>query len=135
LVLSVDRERLVKSLTAAVRRDPSVRAVNRVDAPKTVLPAARLELALDLRRDSEAGQLVYRSKQAGKPTGREIDALVQRLCAGFDPLPSGRVIERDRLNLVIDVAMLTLELIDRLRRRPDVEYAQPIQILKPVGGK
>jgi hypothetical protein len=132
LVLSVDRDRLANSLTQVVTRDPAVRQVTRVDPPKTVLPAPQIALALDLRRDSEAGRMVRRTTRAGKQTSKEIEALVKKLCVGADPQPSGRVNDRGQLVLAIDVAALTLELVERLKRRPDVEYAQPSQILKPV---
>ncbi len=131
LVLSVDRNRLAQSLRQVVTRDPAVRAATRIDPPKTVLPAAQLALALDLRRDSEAGGLVHRTALAGKQTSTEIEALVKKLCAGAVPQPSGRVGNRGQLVLTIDIAALTLDLIERLKRRPDVEYAQPSQIVKP----
>ena len=131
LVLSVDRNRLAQSLRQVVTRDPAVRAATRIDPPKTVLPAAELALALDLRRDSEAGRLVRRTARAGQQTSTEIEALVKKLCAGAVPQPSGRVGNRGQLVLTIDIAALTLDLIERLKRRPDVEYAQPSQIVKP----
>ena len=134
LVLSVDRDRLAQSLRQVVTSDPAVHAVTRIDPPKTVLPAAQLALALDLRRDSEADRLVRRTARAGKQTSNEIEALVKKLCAGAVPQPSGRVSNRGQLVLTIDIAKLTLELIERLKRRPDVEYAQPSHIVKPYPG-
>jgi len=134
LVLSVDRDQLAQSLRRVVTRDPAVRAATRIDPPKTVLPAAQLALALDLRRDSEADRLVRRTARAGKQTSNEIEALVKKLCAGAVPQPSGRVSNRGQLVLTIDIAKLTLELIERLKRRPDVEYAQPSHIVKPYPG-
>jgi hypothetical protein len=134
LVLSVDRDQLAQSLRQAVARDPAVRAATRIDPPKTVLPAAQLTLALDLRRDSEAGRLVRRTARAGQQTSNEIDALVKKLCVGAVPQPSGRVGNRNQLVLTIDIAALTLDLVERLKRRPDVEYAQPSQIVKPYPG-
>jgi carboxylesterase type B len=134
LVLSVDRDRLAQSLKQVVTRDPAVRAATRIDPPKTVLPAAQLALALDLRRDSEAGRLVRRTARAGQQTSNEIEALVKKLCAGAVPQPSGRVGNRNQLVLTIDIAALTLDLVERLKRRPDVEYAQPSQIVKPYPG-
>ena len=134
LVLSVDRDQLAQSLRQVVTRDPAVRAATRIDPPKTVLPAAQLALALDLRRDSEAGRLVRRAGRRGAQTSNEIETLVKKLCVGADPQPSGRVSNRGQLVLTIDIAKLTLELIERLQRRPDVEYAQPSQIVKPYPG-
>jgi len=134
LVLSVDRDQLARSLRQVVTRDPAVRAATRIDPPKTVLPAAEITLALDLRRDSEADRQVRRSARAGKQTSKEIEALVKKLCVGADPQPSGGVSNRGQLVLTIDIAALTLDLIERLKRRPDVEYAQPSHIIKPYPG-
>lgn len=134
LVLSVDRDRLAQSLRQVVTRDPAVRAATRIDPPKTVLPAAEIALALDLHHDSEAGRQVHRSARAGKQTSNEIEALVKKLCAGADPQPTGRVSNRGQLVLSIDIVTLTLDLVERLKRRPDVEYAQPSHIVKPYPG-
>jgi hypothetical protein len=134
LVLSVDRDQLAQSLRQVVTRDPAVRAATRIDPPKTVLPAAQIALALDLRRDSEAGRQVRRSARAGQQTSNEMEALVKKLCVGAVPQPSGRINNRGQLVLTIDIAALTLDLVERLKRRPDVEYAQPSQIVKPYPG-
>jgi hypothetical protein len=131
LVLSVDRDRVLQSLSQVVTRDPAVRKATRIDSPKTVLPAVQIALALDLHRDSEAGRRVRQTAQAGRKTTKEIEALVAKLCVGADPQPSGHVSNRGQLVLTIDVAALTLDLIKRLKRRPDVEYAQPSQIVQP----
>jgi hypothetical protein len=134
LVLSVDRDRVIQSLRQVVTRDPAVRKATRVDPPKTVLPAAQIVLALDLRRDSDAGKLVRQTAQAKRKTTKEVEALVTKLCVGADPQPSGHVSNRGQLVLTIDIAALTLDLVERLKRRPDVEYAQPSLIVKPYPG-
>ncbi len=134
LVLSVNRDRLTQSLKQVVTRDPAVRAVTRIDPPKTVLPASEIALALDLRGDSEAGSLVRRTTQAGKQASNEIETLVKKLSVGARPQPSGHVSNRGQLVLTIDITALTLDLIERLKRRPDVEYAQPSHIVKSYPG-
>jgi len=134
LVLGVDRDQLAQSLRQVVMRDLAVRAATRIDPPKTVLPAAEIALALDLRRDSEAGRQVHSSARAGRQASNEIEALVKKLCIGADPQPSGRVSKRGQLVLSIDIAALTLDLVERLKRRSDVEYAQPSLIVKPSRG-
>ncbi len=134
LVLSINRDQLAQSLRRVVTRDPAVRAATRIDPPKTVLPAAQIALALDLRRDSEAGSLVRRTTQAGKQTSNEIEALVKKLSVGARPQPTGHVSNRGQLVLTVDITALTLDLIERLKRRPDVEYAQPSHIVKSYPG-
>lgn len=134
LVLSVNRDQVAQALGEAVKRDPAVRTVTRVDPPEAVLPAAQIALALDLRRDSDAGRLVRRAMRSGKQTSNEIEALVKRLCVGVDPQPSGRVSHRGQLVLSVDIAALTLDLVERLQRRPDVDYAQLSQVMKAYPG-
>jgi hypothetical protein len=134
LVLSVDRGEVAQTLTQRLGRDPSVRSVTPVDPPKTVLPALQIQLAVGLAPDSEAQRRVQQAAQAGRETTAEIDALVARMAGGVEPRPAGRVTERGRLMLTIDVAALTRELVERLKRRQDVEYAQPVQVVRPYGG-
>jgi hypothetical protein len=134
LVLSVDRAKLERTLTQRLGRDPAVRGVTRVAPPKAVLPAAQITVAVELAPNSEARRHVQEATQAGRQTTAEIDALVAKMAAGVEPRPTGRVTERGELVLAIDVAALTRELVERLKRRPDVEYAQPSQIVRPFGG-
>jgi hypothetical protein len=134
LVLSVERAELAQALARRVRRDPQVRGVAPVAAPKMVLPAARLAFAVDLAPDSEAGRQVQEAARSGRRTTPEVAALVARLAADLYPQPAGHVGARGELILTIDVATLTRELVGRLARRPDVEYAQLSQVVRPYGG-
>jgi hypothetical protein len=134
LVLSVDRDRLAQTLTQRLARDPAVRSVTPVAAPKTVLPGAQVALVVELAPNTEAERQVSETARAGQHTAPEIDALVARMAAGADPRPAGRVNERGQLVVAVDVAALTRELVARLKRRADVEYAQPSQIVRPFGG-
>ena len=134
LVLSVERDRLVQALARRVERDADVRAVARVDEPRTVLPAARIALAVDLRGDSEAGRQVRAAARAGQRTTPGVDALVAKLAGDAQPRPSGYVSGRGQLVFTIDVAALTRDLVERLKRRADVEYAQVSHIVRPFPG-
>lgn len=134
LVLSVDRDRLGQTLRQRLARDPAVRSVTPVAAPKTVLPGAQIALAVELAPNTEAERQVRETARAGQQTAPDIDALVARMAGGVDPRPSGRVNERGQLVVAVDVAALTRDLVARLKRRPDVEYAQPSQIVRPFGG-
>jgi hypothetical protein len=134
LVLSVDRDRLTHTLMQRVRRDPAVRGITPVTAPKTILPAAQLAFVVELRPDSEAQRQVRQATQAGRRTTPEVDKLVARLVADLYPQPTGHVNERGQLVLMVDIAELTRELVERLKRRPDVEYAQLSQVVRPFGG-
>jgi hypothetical protein len=117
-----------------VRRDPAVRGITPVTAPKTILPAAQLAFVVELRPDSEAQRQVRQATQAGRRTTPEVDKLVARLVADLYPQPTGHVNERGQLVLMVDIAELTRELVERLKHRPDVEYAQLSQVVRPYGG-
>jgi hypothetical protein len=134
LVLSVDRDRLAQSLMQQVRRDPAVRGIAPVVAPKSILPAAQLAFVVELKADSEAQQQVRQAAQTGRRTTPEVGKLVDRLAADLYPRPAGHVNERGELALTVDIAALTRELVERLKRRPDVEYAQLSQVVRPYEG-
>jgi porphobilinogen deaminase len=106
----------------------------RLEVPRTVLPAAQVALAVELRRGSEAEKQVSAAAQAGRRTTPEVAALVARLAAGARPPLAGHVTERGQLILTVDMAALTRDLVDRLGRRADVEYAQPSHVVRPLGG-
>ncbi len=135
LVLSIDRERLVQALRQRLKRDPAVRDVVPLGPPKTARPAAQLLLVVDLAADSEAQRQVEQAFRAGRRTTPDVDSLVARLTADAYPKPAGHVSARAELILTVDVAALTRELIERLKRHPDVEYAQLSHIVRPYGGE
>ena len=134
VVLSIDRERLVQALRQRVSRDSAVRAVTPVDPPETLRPAAQLAFIVDLAADSVAQREVEQTALAGRRTTPEVSRLVARLTADVYPQPAGHVDERGKLILTVDVAALTRELVERLKRHPDIEYAQPAHIVRPYGG-
>ncbi len=134
LVLGVDLEALEASLAERCQRDREVTRVLPLPAPKTVLPPATLALAVEFAPNSDAKRLLERAARAGERAGGEIDALAARLSAGADPRPTSHVNERGQLVLTLDIAALTLQLVERFKRRSDVEYAQIIQIVRPFPG-
>lgn len=135
LVLSIDRARLAQALRQRLKRDPAVRDVTPRDPPKTVRPAAQLAFAVDLTADSEARRQVEQAAKAGRRTTPDVDRLVARLTTGVYPAPAGQVSARGELIVTVDVAALTREVVERLKRRPDVEYAQLSHIVRPFGGE
>lgn len=134
LVLSVDRDRLGQTLAQRVKRDPAARDVTAVDTPKTVLPAAQLAFVVELAADSAALRDVQQAARSGRRTTPEVGKLVARLTTDLYPQPAGHVSDRGQLTLVVDIAELTRELVERLKRRPDVDYAQLSHIVRPYGG-
>lgn len=131
LLLAIDREALLADLAQHVQRDPAVTGTRPLAPAPTVLPPATIALAVEFAPASPPAQLLQRAA-AGEHRSRDIDALAARLTAGFDPSPSGQASESGRLVLSLDIVALTLDTIERLQRRTDVEYAQPSQLLRPV---
>ena len=133
LVFSLDREALLASLTRRVRQDPDVKRTQPRTEPKTVLPPAEIAVVVQCVPDSDAGQLLLRTARYGTRGDHEVEALVARLAEGVVPQPSGRVNERAELILTLDIAALTVQLVERFKQRADVEYAQVSQIAQPFG--
>lgn len=133
LVMAIDRDKLKQAMTQLAGRDPAVRQVTPRDPPRTVLPAEQLVFAVELSRDSAAQRHVAQAAAAGRTTSPAVQKLVVRLTAGMSPQPVGRVDERGQLVLIMDIAVLTRDLVERLRLRADVEYAQVNIVLKPFG--
>jgi hypothetical protein len=133
LVLRVDRAELARALARSVARDPAVLRATPVAAPRTVLPPPEVAIAVELRRGSEAERQVTAAADAGGRMTSEVAALAERLGAGVRPAPACRIAGRGGLVLTVDVAALTGDLVERLGRRPDVEYAQPSQIVRRSG--
>jgi hypothetical protein len=88
---------------------------------------------VELRPGSDAERQVSAAAKGGGRMTPEVTALVARLAAGTRPPPVGGFTGGGALVLKWDVAALTRELVERLGKRPDVEYAQPSHLVKPTG--
>ncbi len=105
--MAVNLETVAARLLEQLRKDTRLARVTRVEGSSTT-PVEAIE---------------FRCRAAlGKEGDRDlVDGLVRS--AGL-PLSSALSADYD-LRLTLDLRALTLELIERLRKRPDVEYAQP----------
>ena len=99
--------------------------------PKTVLPAARIALTVELAPDSDAQRQVLQAARAGRETDGEIEKLIARFSAGAYPKFAGHVSAQGQLVLTVDIATLTRELVARLQRARDVEYVQVSHVVRP----
>lgn len=133
LLLQIDREALAQRLTEQVQTNRAVRAVRVAPAAQAVLPAAVLTVIVDLVPESDEHKQLSKAVKAGHPQGREIDGLARRLAAEFQPQPTGAVNEQGQLLLIVSIADLTQDLVARLQRRTDVDYAQVSHVIKPFG--
>lgn len=121
-LLAVDREALGRQLLARAGRESSVqRAVMTVPAPSagstSGLPAAELVLRLETRPGTSA------ARRETLPGRLSVAGLVQPRVE-----PDGA---EAHLRLRYDLDALTLALIAKVQRRPDVEYVQANRMLRP----
>lgn len=107
LVVAVDFETVAARLLEQLRKDTRLARVTRVKGGSAT-PA-------------EAIEFHCRAVEAREGDREIVDGLARS--AGL-PLTGAVGADKD-LRLTLDLRALTLELIERLRKRPDVEYAQP----------
>lgn len=135
LVLSIERSKLARALQQQVARDPAVHTVSLVASANALLPATEINFTVDFAEHSASKQAVLQAAQARLQTSSEIRRLVARLVSGIYPQPAGRIDSHGQFILTVDVAALTRDLVTRLKRRPDVVYVQPSQIVRPNRSK
>ena len=107
LVLALKVETVAARLLEQLRKDTRLAQVTRVEGGST--------------KPAEAIEFHCRAVEARDGDHELVDGLARS--AG---LPVTGAVGADKeLHLTLDLRALTLELIERLRKRPDVEYAQP----------
>lgn len=113
-LLAVDRDALLRSLAQRAAREPGVARAEPVVPAAPGLPSDLASVRLQLQ-------------PGAAPTG-----LADKLASGELLRPKlGRAADGATL-LNLDVAALTLSLLERLKQHPDVEYAQANRLLRPV---
>jgi hypothetical protein len=116
LVLTIERERLRELLEARLTACPEIVTTAPEPERKRVRPASTfavrvVELAPGVDAAALGRATAAVAQETGWPLAVAADAGVSRV--------------------VLDLSQLTLTLLERLRARPDVEYAQPNQALSP----
>jgi hypothetical protein len=116
LVLTIERERLREMLVERLTARAEIAAAEAEPERKRVRPASSFAVrVVELAKGTEAGALERATAEIAGETGW--------------PLALAPGAETPRV--VLDLSRLTLALLERLRARPDVEYAQPNQALSP----
>ena len=131
LVLGIERDRLLDRLADRVRRDPAVKRTQPRAEPPAVLPPTEIALVVQCTPGSDAARLLQAAAGTGEHRSRDIDALAARLSAGAEPPPAGAASAHGELVLILDIAALTTQLVERVTRRSDVEYAQVSHVVRP----
>jgi hypothetical protein len=116
LVLSIDTDRLRASLTGKLEADDRVESVEtRTLEPRYVLEPPQTHFVVRLK------DRALRSEPAAldflKSLEKDLGAPLKRVDSG------------DELTLTIDIQSLTLDLVEKLKARPDVAYAQTNNLL------
>jgi hypothetical protein len=114
LVLSIDTDRLRTSLTGKLQADGRVESVE----TRTLEPRYVLELP-------QTHFIVRLKDSAPRSESDFLESLEKDLGAPLKRIDSG-----DDLTLAIDIQRLTLDLVEKLKARPDVAYAQTNNLLQ-----
>ncbi|MBU1236225.1 MAG: hypothetical protein KJ634_07045 [Gammaproteobacteria bacterium] len=117
-LLSVDRRALLAGLAQRARREPIVKAATPETPPRTVLPSELATVRVELK--------------PSVATAAELAALANKLASGDLLRPKFLTDASGAALLGIDMAGLTLALIERLNARSDVEYAQANRVLRAI---
>ena len=122
VILAIDMDALNTRLTSHLRGHPRV-----VGAVPTNPPG---EVTVELAKGSREAQAVEEARLK-KPEGvvAAPPVVARELARGFAFDVTGRITPRGLL-VTVDPRAVTLKLVERLRQRPDVEYAQPNFVMK-----
>jgi hypothetical protein len=114
LLLAIDTDRLAASLTGKLEADERVESVEaRTLEPRYVLEPPQTQFVLRLK----------------DPALRSDSDLLESLEKALG-VPLNRVDSGGELTLAMDLPALTLELVEKLKSRPDVVYAQTNNLLQ-----
>lgn len=127
VLLSLDRELLLRQLAERASRDPAVRRAEPLTLPATVLAAERGSVRLELQASTRPAELPARLALPGllQP---QVQVLLPPEAASAAAQAEGT------LQLQVDFAALLQALTGRLQARPDVAYAQPNRVMRPAAG-
>ena len=113
-LLAVDRKALLESMAQRARREPGVASAKAIPPPATILPGEQISLRIELKPQASA------------------QALAGKLASGPLLRPQLQTVGGATL-LSIDMLALTRSLLEQLKQRSDVEYAQANLVLRAIG--
>jgi len=127
LIVAIRQSDLLSDLLKRLGKNPNIKDSHVVSGQSP--PAIEIHFK---ENSPEAKALAEAAKESGE-SGHELQALTAKLQADCRFAVTTRVVSPLHLQLSPDLQRLTLDLVARLSKRPDIEYAQPNFIRHPIG--
>jgi hypothetical protein len=133
LVCSVDTNAVAQQVAAHLeRREDVQRAMPMATDPAAQGPGHRNpRVLIEFTPDSNAAATLAEALRESPGSSSALQGLAQSLRDGLDLPLTMQPEQVQRLVLVVQMESVIAELVERLRQRSDVEYAQPTFLLKP----
>jgi hypothetical protein len=114
------------------RRDDVQRAMPMATDPATQGPGHRNpKVLIEFTPDSNAAKTLAKALRESPESSSALQGLAESIGDDLDLPLTMQPEEVQRLVLIVDMESVIAELVERLRQRSDVEYAQPTFLLKP----
>lgn len=128
VIVAVRKPELVANLLKRLQDNPSVEDAHVVSQQSASVPT----IAVNFKEDAPEAKALARAAKIGVESSTEVQAITEKLEQECRVALSARVGSPHQFLLTPDLQRLTLELAARLSQRPDVEYAQPNFIRRPL---
>jgi hypothetical protein len=137
LVCSVDTSAVAQQVaTHLERREDIQRAIPMETDPTTQGPGHRNpKVLIEFTPDSNSAKTLAKALRESPGSGPALQGLAQSVRDDLDLPLTMQPEQVQRLVLVVQMESVIAELVERLRQRSDVEYAQPTFLLKPQLGR
>ncbi len=131
LVLAIQTHELTAKLVARIKQNPRVVRTEESKAEeKGIVAAPRSEVLVEFTKGSHEAGVIARVRAQGLDASSSLQKLAGEMERDLGFKLETRVTKNNQLALVIKVDSLTLELVARLNKHADVEYAQPNFVLQ-----
>ena len=133
LVCAVDINAMAQQVAAHLqRRDDVQRATPMPTDPATQGPGHRNpKVLIEFTPDSNAAKTLAKALRESPESSSALQGLAESVGDELDLPLTMQPEDVQRLVLSVDMESVIAELVERLRQRSDVEYAQPTFLLKP----
>lgn len=131
LVLTIQTHELTAKLVSRIKQNPRVVRTEESKAEeKGIVAAPRSEVLVEFAKGSHEAGVIARVRAQGLDTSSSLQEFMEEVERDLGLKLQSRTTKNHRLVVVIKVDSLTLELVARLNKHADVEYAQPNFVLQ-----